>query len=98
MSRLEIIHVEVAYAEPDRQFLRKVELRSGATAMDAIRVSNIEVECTIKASELRIGVWSKAVEPGIILNDGDRVEIYRPLKVDPKEARRKRAKMRPDQP
>lgn len=96
MSRLEIIHVEVAYAERDRQFLRKVELRQGATAADAIRISNAEVECAIQASELRIGIWSKAVEPGTVLTDGDRVEIYRPLKIDPKEARRNRAKKRPD--
>ena len=96
MSRLEIIHVEVAYAERDRQFLRKIELTQGATAADAIRLSNVELECVIKASELRIGVWSKAVESGTVLNDGDRVEIYRPLKIDPKEARRQRAKKRPE--
>ena len=96
VSHLECIHVEVAYAEPDRQFLRTVELRQGATAADAIRVSNVEAECVIEASELRIGIWSKAVEPGTVLNDGDRIEIYRPLKIDPKEARRKRANKRID--
>ena len=95
MPGLEIIQVEVAYAEPDRQFLRSIQLPQGATVAQAIRASNIEQECAIKANDLCIGIWSKATEPGTVLADGDRVELYRPLKIDPKDARRKRAKKRP---
>ncbi len=96
MPGLEIIQVEVAYAEPGRQFLRLLELSPGATVADAIRASNVEAECAIDACDLCVGIWSKAVDPETALVQGDRVELYRPLKIDPKEARRKRAKKRPD--
>ncbi len=96
MPGLEKIRVEVAYAEPHRQFLRLVELCQGATVEDAIRTSNIEQEFAIKVADLRVGIWSKAIESTAIVSDGDRVEIYRPLKISPMEARRKRAKKRQD--
>ncbi|MBO9662603.1 RnfH family protein [Dokdonella sp.] len=92
------IAVEVAYAEPQRQFLRRVELRSGATVADAIHASEVERECAIDPAALAIGIWSKAVDRGALLRDGDRVELYRPLQVDPKEARRRRAERAPLKP
>lgn len=92
------IAVEVAYAEPRRQFLQRVELRSGATVADAIRASGVERECAIDAESLAVGVWSKTVDRGTLLRDGDRVELYRPLQVDPKEARRRRAERAPLKP
>ncbi|MEP6882789.1 MAG: RnfH family protein [Dokdonella sp.] len=94
MPGLEMIRVEVAYAEPHRQFLRLVELGQGATVADAIRASNIEQEFAINLGDLRVGIWSKAVDSVAIVSDGDRVEIYRPLKISPMDARRKRAKKR----
>ena len=87
----ETIEVEVAYAEPARQFLRRIVLSAGSTVADAIRVSNIEGEFAIDASALATGIWSKPVARDTELADGDRVELYRPLQADPKEARRRRA-------
>ncbi len=87
----DFIRVEVAYADPERQFLRVLELPAAATVADAILVSGVEGECGIDTATLEVGVWSRPASPGRRLVDGDRVEIYRPLKVDPKEARRKRA-------
>ena len=89
------IAVEVAYAEPARQFLRRVELGAGATVADAIEASGIGREFGIGTSELATGIWSKPVARDAPLRDGDRVELYRPLKVDPKDSRRRRAERKP---
>ena len=86
-----IITVELAYAEPTRQFLRRLELAEGATVADAIRASGLETAFAIDTAALQAGVWSKPVGRNARLAQGDRVELYRALKVDPKEARRRRA-------
>jgi hypothetical protein len=86
------IDVEIAYAEPSRQFLRRVTLDAGATIADAIAASGIETELAIDASSLAAGIWSKPKPRDTALADGDRVELYRPLIVDPKDARRRRAR------
>lgn len=86
--------MEVAYATPERQFLREVRIVAPATLADAVRASNVESECAIDCRSMNVGIWSKPAGHDAILRDGDRVEIYRPLKVDPKENRRKRARSR----
>jgi len=92
------IDVEVAYAEPQRQFLRRITLPARATVADAIAASGLEAELQIDASELAAGVWSKPVARDAPLASGDRVELYRPLTADPKEARRRRANRTRRQP
>jgi len=87
----ERIRVEVAYAEPERQWLLRVELVEGATVADAITSSGIGREAGIDASTMTIGIWSKPMPSSTVLRDGDRIELYRPLKADPKESRRRRA-------
>jgi hypothetical protein len=91
----ETIEVEVAYAEPARQFLRRVTLDAGATIADAIAASKVEAELGIDASSLATGIWSKPKPRDTPLSDGDRVELYRALLADPKEARRRRATRQP---
>jgi putative ubiquitin-RnfH superfamily antitoxin RatB of RatAB toxin-antitoxin module len=91
----ETIDVEVAYAEPARQFLRRVTLAAGATIADAIAASKLEAELGIDASPLACGIWSKPKPRDTPLADGDRVELYRPLLADPKDARRRRATRQP---
>ena len=81
------ISVEVAVAFPVRQTLRRVELPSGSTVGDAL------VATGVKASG-QVGIYGKVVPAGTVLADGDRVEVYRPLRADPKEARRARAAKR----
>ena len=90
--------IEVAYAEPGRQFLRKITLAVGATVADAIVASDIEAAFAIDASNLATGIWSKAVARTTVLKHGDRVELYRPLTADPKETRRRRATRSTRQP
>lgn len=88
----EPVRVSVVYAMPARQFVRELELPAGATVADAIGGSDIVALAGIPAEDLaHIGIFGHPVDRDRILRDGDRVEIYRPLQVDPKEARRRRA-------
>jgi len=84
--------VEVAYARPDVQVILALQVTDDSTAEFAIRQSGIlERFPEIDLAQNRIGIFSKACKLDQILRAGDRVEIYRPLIADPKEARRNRA-------
>ena len=87
-----MIQVEVAYALPDEQIVRVVEGEPGMTVEQAIKASGIlELHPEIDLSATKVGVFGKAAKLDAVLYPGDRVEIYRPLIADPKEARKKRA-------
>ena len=87
------IEVEVVYARPAAQTLLTVRLGAGATVLQAIRASGVLDECPeIDLARMGVGVFGKIVALDARLRAGDRVEIYRPLTVDPKEARRRRGK------
>ena len=89
------ISVEVVYAEPQRQHLERIQVAAGSTARQAIEASTLLQRFPdIDLSENRIGVYGRLIEPDTVVEDGDRVEVYRPLKVDPKSARRQRAMQR----
>ena len=83
--------IEVAYVGPEGQWLVALELPEGATARDAIDASGLRAKLPPERFE-KIGVFSTPVEPARVLREGDRVELYRALQVDPKDARRARAK------
>lgn len=89
-----MLRVEVAWATPEVQVLRAVELPAGSTVRDAITASAVERECGIDAGTLQAGIWSRRVTLDAPVAAGDRIELYRPLKVDPKDARRLRAQRR----
>jgi len=89
----ERIAVEVVCATPERQLLCRVSLPVGSTALQAVQQSGILQELPEVAFDpSRLGIFSRRVEADELLKDGDRVEIYRPLTIDPKDARRRRAK------
>jgi putative ubiquitin-RnfH superfamily antitoxin RatB of RatAB toxin-antitoxin module len=86
------MRVEVAYAKPDVQVILTVEVPENSAAETAIRVSGIlERFPEIDLADNPIGIFSKPCPLQQPLKTGDRVEIYRPLIADPKEARRLRA-------
>ena len=92
MSASAKIVVEVAYALPEKQYLQRVTLQQGATVEEAIRASGLlELRTDIDLSKNKVGIYSRPVKLADVLQDGDRVEIYRPLNADPKELRRQRA-------
>jgi len=91
-----MVRVEVIYATPDRQARFPVELQEGATVADAIRTSGVlEAFPEIDLTANRVGIYASPVGLQRALRDGDRIEVYRPLTADPKEARRRRSARRP---
>jgi len=93
MPDVSCIAVSVVYAEPERAFAIELSLSGGASVEDAIERSGIrKARPDIEIREDRLGIFSRRVSFETILRDGDRVEIYRSLLVDPKEARRRRAR------
>lgn len=89
----ETFRVEVTYALPERQWLLAVDLAPGATVADAIEASGIrERVAGLEVDPGRVGIFGKKVTLQQPLKRGDRVEIYRPLLIDPKEVRRARAR------
>lgn len=87
------IKVEIVYAKPDRQRLIEVEVDQGCTIETAIRTSKILNEFPeIDLTKQKVGVFSKPRLLSDLIHDGERIEIYRPLIIDPKEARRAKAK------
>ena len=85
------IRVEVVYARPERQDLAEVDLPAGATALAAVRASGLlERHPEIDLARGKIGICGKVVAPDTLLANADRVEIYRPLAIDPKAARHAR--------
>lgn len=86
------INVEVVYALPDKQFLLHVKVPEGSTVETAIQASGIlALRSDIDLKMNKVGIYSRAAKLTDNLNEGDRVEIYRPLTADPKEMRRQRA-------
>jgi uncharacterized protein len=87
------ITVEVAYARPDTQAIIAVDVSVGSTVEAAIRASGvIERFPEIDLAVNRVGVFGRLAALDSELAPGDRVEIYRPLKADPREARRRKAR------
>ncbi|MEN3258490.1 MULTISPECIES: RnfH family protein [Sodalis] len=86
------IRVEVVYALPERQYLRQLVLQEGSTLEQAIRASGLlALRQDIDLDVNKVGIFSRPAKLEDKLSDGDRVEIYRPLLIDPKELRRQRA-------
>src|SRR5262245_22933274 len=90
-----MIHIEVVYALRDEQALIVLELPHGTTAREAVERSGLATRFPgIDPACARIGIFGRVTAPDTPLRDGDRVEIYRPLEADPKDARRARAASR----
>ena len=86
------MRIEVVYATRARQECVRLEMPCGASAMAAVRASGLpERHPEIDLAHGKLGVFGKVVAADASLTDGDRVEIYRPLAVDPRAARRARA-------
>jgi len=86
------MHITVVYAPAPRQvFEHLIELPAGACVADAFAASGLrEAFPGVDLSSGLFGVWGRKADAEQALQDGDRVEIYRPLLVDPKVARRER--------
>ena len=86
------VRIEVVYALPAGEDAVTLELDPGATVADAVRASGLlERHPEIDPGRHKLGIFGRVVPGHAPLRDGDRVELYRALVVDPKEARRRRA-------
>jgi putative ubiquitin-RnfH superfamily antitoxin RatB of RatAB toxin-antitoxin module len=87
-----LITVEVVHAGVDRQVLRAVEVPTGSTVQQALSLSGMASEFPeLDLTDCPIGIFGKVVSRERTLEQGDRIELYRPLLADPKEVRRLRA-------
>ncbi|WP_417547423.1 RnfH family protein [Marinobacter segnicrescens] len=94
------MRVEVAYATPERQEIVPVEVEEGATMLEAVRRSGIaDLFPGLDPEQADMGIFGKVVKSPQthVLRAGDRVELYRPLKIDPKQARMNRARKKKDE-
>lgn len=92
MVPADTLQVSVAYS-PRAGVVDEVvlDLPRGATLIDAVRASGLlDRHAGIDLATARLGIWGRVQEPQTLLRERDRVELYRPLTVDPKEARRLR--------
>lgn len=85
------IEVEVVHASPGRSWRVPLRLPAGSTVEDAITASGLRERLVDTAG---VGVHGRLCAPTQLLHDGDRIELYRPLIIDPKERRRRRAGQR----
>ena len=87
-----MIHVTVAYCAASAVHDISLRVPGGTTIAEVIRQSRILERCPeINLEVNKVGIFNKLRAPGTRVQDGDRIEIYRPLIADPKTARRRRA-------
>ncbi|HET7922610.1 MAG TPA: RnfH family protein [Gammaproteobacteria bacterium] len=93
MANNESLNVEVVYAQPERQVVVALTLEPGAVVRDAITQSGLSRQFPeIDPTRQPVGIFGRKVALDTSLKDGDRVELYRPLTHDPKQARRELAR------
>lgn len=86
------LRIEVVFADADRQELLSLDVKQGSCVDDVIRISRLPGKFPrINFAELQVGIWGRIVDRSHRVREGDRVEIYRPLAIDPREARRRYA-------
>ncbi|WP_411725426.1 RnfH family protein [Methyloglobulus sp.] len=87
-----LFELEVAYAKSEEQVIVTVKVPQGTTIEQAVNLTDLLARFPeIGHSELKVGIFGVVCKPEQTVKQGDRVEIYRPLIHDPKEARRQRA-------
>ena len=87
-----MLEIEIVYGLAERQVLKGMTVAEGTTVREAALQSGLEVEFPeLDLQQAPLGIFGKAVKDETALCNGDRIEVYRPLLIDPKEARRKRA-------
>ncbi len=85
--------IEIAYAEPDRAIVKSLRLAPGSCIADALRLAALDPDFSaVDLANSAVGIFGRQSGREQLLHDGDRVEIYRPLATDPKDARRARAR------
>ena len=87
------ITVEVAYAESAQQWLEALNVPQGTTVADALSLALRGKLSAETLNRSQAGIWGRPVDRSRVLKNGDRVELYRELLIDPRAVRRERAAM-----
>lgn len=86
------IEIEFVYALPGEQQLISIRVAEGASVDDVLNSSDVaDILSEHDTLDYEVGIWGRVVERQRRIRAGDRLEIYRPLKMDPREARRRHA-------
>jgi len=84
--------VEIVFALPDRQLLKSVRVACGESVADVVAKSGLREDFPeFEIDSLALGIWGREADRTQPVKEGDRIEIYRPLEMDPREARRQLA-------
>ena len=87
------IAVELVLATVEEQLLLSLNVNAAATVADVIEESGVESRFPgLDVDEMPVGIWGRLVSRESVVRPGDRIELYRPLEMDPREARRQRAR------
>jgi putative ubiquitin-RnfH superfamily antitoxin RatB of RatAB toxin-antitoxin module len=85
------LQIEIAYAEPQRAIVKVFRLAAGSSVTDALRLAALDPDFAgVDLANSTFGIFGRLARPDHALQQGDRIEIYRPLTADPKAARRAR--------
>lgn len=87
-----MLEIEIVYGTPEKQILRTFSVKNGTTARAAVLQSSLDKDFPgLDLNTAPLGIFGKKIKDDTLLRNRDRIEIYRPLLIDPKEARRRRA-------
>lgn len=90
----DLVDVEVVFATGEEQVLIALRVPIGASVEEVIAASEVTRRFPdIPVEEHAVGIWGRVVERDHQVRNGDRVEIYRPLQIEPREARRQLARV-----
>lgn len=86
------VEIEIACAWPDKQAVRLLQVPAGTNVRQALRLSGLADEfAELDIVAVTLGIFGKVVPDSYVPRAGERIEVYRPLRLDPREARRRRA-------
>ena len=92
-----MLNIEIVYGLPDKQVLKTMRVAEGTTIRQAALQSGLENEFPdLDLYSAKLGIFGKIAKDDTILRDKDRIEVYRSLLIDPKEARRQRVRNQKD--
>lgn len=91
----DVLHVQLCYAAPLREYFREIAVAPGTTIEQAIIQSGVLQDIPgIDLATQPVGIFGKKRPLDTVLREFDRIEIYRPLIADPKDSRRRRSEKR----
>lgn len=94
--KIKLIQIQIVYAEPEAFWQQLIQLPLGATVQHALeKLDFVLFPSHMKINETHLAVFGQKVKPTEILHDNDRIEILKPLLLDPKEIRRQREESNP---